>query len=195
VNNPGSSAPPLHDEHLQAALPALQALDERLAQVLLPSIMAGAPTALAGGFWQLAKGLHFLVEVLEADTESGQASHLGGAGEALDSAAGDLRQARADLMHLQDLAAEELEQRMNSVELESDAIANAADLEVSLPHGRPARIQISIDHSTGRAAWSSPDVDLAPIGGRRQLDLTAGLRMLAETITYALPASLDQAGS
>jgi hypothetical protein len=49
---------------------------------------------------------------------------------------------------------------MTSVDLESAAIANAADLEVSVPNGRPARIQIGIDASTGRAAWSSPDVDL-----------------------------------
>jgi hypothetical protein len=60
---------------------------------------------------------------------------------------------------------------------------------VSVPNGRPARIQISIDPTTGRTTWSSPDIDLAPIGGRRQLDLTVGLRLLAETITGALPTS------
>jgi hypothetical protein len=196
VTHTRSATPPAQDEHLQAALPALRAIDERLAQVLLPSITVPTPTVLADSFWQIAKALHFMLEALDASTGSGQASHLGGAGEALESAAGDLRQARADLMHLQDLAAEELEQQMASVDLESDAIANTADLEVSVPNGQPARIQISIDASTGRAAWSSPDVDLAPIGGRRQLDLTAGLRMLAETITGALPASaFDQTGN
>jgi len=191
-------APALRDDRLQAALPALRALDERLGQVLLPSITVGTPTAMAGSLWQLAKALHFLVDALDTDSAQAQAPILTGASDALDHAAGDLRQARADLSHLQDLAAEEHEQRMASVDIEPEAIANSADLEVSLPDafGTPARIQIRVDASTGRASWSTPDVELDPIGGRRQLDLTTALRMLAETITGALPASaFDQTDS
>lgn len=111
--------------------------------------------------------------------------------DALERTAGDLRQARAELSHLQELAAEELEEQMASVDLGSEAIANSADLELSLPSGfaAPVRIHIRIDAETGRASWSTPDVGLDPIGGRRQLALTAALRVLAETVTGALPAS------
>jgi len=189
VSASGRTAPPLHDDRLQAALPALRAMDERMGQALLPSVTVETPTALAHSLWQIAKALHFALDALDANSAESQAPILTGAGDALDQAAGDLRQARADLRHLQDLAAEEHEQQMASVDIASEAIANSGDVQVSLPNGRPARIQIGIDASTGRASWSSPDVELPPIGGRRQLDLTAGLRTLAETITGALPAS------
>lgn len=41
--------------------------------------------------------------------------------------------------------------------------------------------EIDIDLTTGRASWSSEDLDLAPIGGRRQVDLAASLRQAGST--------------
>jgi hypothetical protein len=187
------STPPLSDDRLHAVLPVLQALDERLGQALLPSLTVTTPTAVAGSLWQIAKALHGMVEVLDASSGEQQASALTGVSDALEQAAGDVRQVRADLLHLQDLAAEELTQQVTDMDLGCDAIADGAYLAVALPNGTSARIQIDIDLTTGRASWSSEDVDLAPVGGRRQLDLAAGLRSLAQIVTGALPPSAFEA--
>jgi hypothetical protein len=57
---------------------------------------------------------------------------------------------------------------------------------MGLPTGRVVQVAIPVD-TAGRASWSSDDVALAPIGSRRQQDITDLLRKLGTVIVRAVP--------
>jgi hypothetical protein len=52
-------------------------------------------------------------------------------------------------------------------------------------------VPVRVDAGTGEVSWSSPDVDLQPVGTLRTLAVMDALRLLATTIAGAVPSRAD----
>jgi hypothetical protein len=181
---------PLTDQWLADAAPTvLRQLDElqrmRWPAQDEPPARDLDPGPCSAAMFQLLKALRMVTEAALSDDASEQDLLLRGANAAAQYAAGHTRDGRAQLLDVDALAAAEDSRRVSdSADI---AIIDSAVLSMGLPTGRVVQVAVQVDDATGRASWSSDEIALAPIGPRRQQDITDLLRELGTVIVGAVP--------
>lgn len=115
--------------------------------------------------------------------------HLDDATDRLNLAARHLRAATADARPVEEIRRNEADLRVE--EAADSGVTYSATLRIGLPdRDNDVTVVLAVD-ANGVVSWDSPDVDLMPVGGTRTLVVLAARRLLGDTISDAVPRSVE----
>ncbi|GAB3902522.1 hypothetical protein GCM10029964_093120 [Kibdelosporangium lantanae] len=172
-------------------------LGERMAAVLLPSMIGPVTEPLAGAAWSAHQVIGAIGKLLDPELPATERAGW------LDSVAGYADTIRRDAFRQwaaeatdDELAAFTLDAQMTSVEIREAAYVQAASLDLLMPDGM-TNVHVTLgtaghrdSQPEGWTQWSAGDTPLDPIDRYRHLEITSLLGSLSELIAPALPEAL-----
>lgn len=172
-------------------------LGERMAAILLPSMIGPVTEPLAGAAWSAHQIICTIGKLLDPDLPATERARL------LDAVVGYADTIRREAFRQwtaeandAELAAFTSNAEMTSVDIRAAAYVQAASLDLLMPDGRTnVRVELgTADHRDsqpeGWTQWSAGDTSLEPIDRYRHLEITSLLASLSELIAPALPEAV-----
>jgi len=169
---------------LVAALPEVRRLLDQLTNATRPARTLEEMAPETEALFYAIGAAGWLADSLDAESPAKRAELLMDAAERMEHFTHAAHKRVAELRSMDELAAEEEQRR--SVNLDTNAIINRAEVKVGLPDATSTTITVTVNEG-GQVAWESPTIDLALVDGTAQLAVTTALTQLAETLTKALP--------